>query len=504
MKKPLLCLTLLAFFVASCSDDEPAIKEDYSSFEELGEITLPGGATAGEITAFDPSTNLLFTVNNAVGVSIDIWDLSDPATPEYIGSMDISALGGNVNSVAVSNGLLAAAVEGALKTDNGTIVVWNTKELEANFQATPVAQVEVGALPDMVTFSPDGKYILSANEGEPSDSYAIDPLGTVSIITVNGYSVTTLNFSGFNSQEAALESSGFRVFGPNATLDKDVEPEYITVSKDSKTAWVSLQENNGIATIDLTSKTINGIFPLGTKDWNASGNMLDPSNSDGGIAFVNAKVYGFYLPDAIGTFSMGGTNYVVSANEGDVREWAGYNEAKRINGISLDASAFPDGATLKLDAKLGRLNITTSIGDTGSDNDFDKLYAFGGRSFSIWDGTTGALVYDEQNLEADLIAVNSAQYDDGRSDDKGVEPEGLCVATVNGKTYAFVALERADAVMIYDITTPTAPEFLKMLTVGDAPEGIFLISAEDSPNGKSLLVVSSENDGKIKIFQPAL
>ena len=468
MKKSLLYLTLLTFFVASCSDDEPVIKEDYSSFEELGEITLPGGATAGEITAFDPSTNLLFTVNNAVGVSIDISDLSDPTTPVYVRSMDISGLGGNVNSVAVSKGLLAAAIEGNLKTDNGSIGVWKTQDLKnmGTFTPLPMAWVEVGALPDMVTFSPDGKYILSANEGEPSDSYAIDPLGTVSIITVDGFSVTTLNFSGFNAQEATLETNGFRVFGPNATLDKDVEPEYITVSKDSKTAWVSLQENNGIATIDLASKTISGIFRLGVKDWSASGNLLDPSNSDGGVAFVNAKVYGFYLPDGIATFNVGGTNYVVSANEGDVREWTGYNEAKRINAINLDATAFPDGATLKTDAKLGRLNITTSVGDAGNDNDFDNLYAFGGRSFSIWNGTTGSLVYDEQNMEADLIALNSALYDDGRSDDKGVEPEGLCVATVNGKTYAFVALERADAVMIYDITTPTAPDFFEDATSG--------------------------------------
>lgn len=504
MKKPLLYLLVLISLLQACSDndDKPAIKEDYSSFAELDEVVLPGGEAAGEISAFDNRTNLLFSVNNSVGVTIDIVDISDPENIVYVDAIDLSSFGNNVNSLAVSGGLLAAAVEGNLKTDNGKIVVFKTEELSASADVAPVAQVNVGAQPDMVTFTPDGKYILSANEGEPSDDYTIDPLGTVSIITVSGFSVTTLNFTSFNSQEATLEASGFRVFGPNASLDEDVEPEYVTVSRDSKTAWVSLQENNGIASINLATKTITGIFPLGFKDWNAAGNMLDPSNSDGAVARVNAKVSGMYLPDAIGNFKVSGTDYIISANEGDVREWAGFNEAKRIASVSLDATAFPDAGALQANASLGRLNVTTTLGDVGNDADFDKLYAFGGRSFSIWNGTTGALVYDEQNLESKLLEVNSTLYDDGRSDDKGVEPEGIYATTVNGKSFAFVALERADAVMIYDVSIPTAPVFLQLLPVGDAPEGIFLIKAEDSPTERSLLVVSSENDGKIKVFQP--
>ena len=131
-----------------------------------------------------------------------------------------------------------------------------------------IGQAVVGALPDMVTFTPDGKYILSANEGEPSDDYSTDPMGTVSIISVkDNYSVTTLDFSGFASQESALKAKGFRIFGKDASFAEDIEPEYLTVSADSRTAWVTLQENNGIAKIDIGSKKIIQIFPLGFKNY---------------------------------------------------------------------------------------------------------------------------------------------------------------------------------------------------------------------------------------------
>src|SRR5688572_9035276 len=207
MKKILVYLSVFASLVTSCNDDdEPTIKEDYASFAELDEFILPGGAAAGEISAFDPTTKLLFTVNNSTGVTIDITDMSDPENLVYIDDIDLSAIGGNVNSVAVANGLLAAAVEGSAKTDNGKIVIFDTEELLEDSGADPIAQVNVGAQPDMVTFTPDEKFILSANEGEPSDDYTIDPLGTVSIITVDGFAVTTLNFTGFNAQEITLEA----------------------------------------------------------------------------------------------------------------------------------------------------------------------------------------------------------------------------------------------------------------------------------------------------------
>jgi len=237
----------------------------------------------------------------------------------FVESIDISMYGGGLNSVTVKNGLLAAAIEANIKTDNGKVVVFKTTDY------TEIASVEVGALPDMVTFTPDGRYILSANEGEPNDEYTIDPVGTVSIINVgNGFSVITLDFSGFVSKQTILKSKGLRIFGENASFAQDIEPEYITVSENSKKAWVSLQENNAIAEIDINSQTIVKILPLGFKDYSLQRNSIDPSNEDGGVNFGTWPVYGMYQPDGITVLANNNVPFVFTANEGDSRDYDGF------------------------------------------------------------------------------------------------------------------------------------------------------------------------------------
>ncbi|HLO38424.1 MAG TPA: choice-of-anchor I family protein, partial [Lacibacter sp.] len=346
------------------------------------------------MSTYDPETKKLFVVNNSVGNNrIEVVDLSNPSLPVVVGNINIAVYGGLVNSVSVSNGKLAAAIEAVPKTNNGKVVVFNTTTHEA------IAAVTVGALPDMITFTPDGNFILTANEGEPNEPYTIDPLGTVSIIDVNdNYAVTTLDFRKFASRAVELKTKGFRLFGKNASFEQDVEPEYIAVSSNSNTAWVTLQENNGIAKIDLSTKTITDIFPLGFKDYNNPMNTIDPSDQDGGINFGAWPVKGMYMPDAIAVNSHNGVPFIYSANEGDVREWAGMLpvEVRRAGHASvvLDPVAFPNAATLKTNAQLGRLNITTTLGDNDGDGDYDQLYSYGARSFSIWNGLTGQLVYD--------------------------------------------------------------------------------------------------------------
>jgi hypothetical protein len=508
-------------------EEEPIVPENISSFKEVGTIDI-GGAGAAEISAFDATSKKLFVVNNdAAGNKIDVINFSNPASPSDIG--DILIVGGAANSVACYNGFLAVAIEDANKQNNGRIEVYKTSDL------SKVKTIIVGALPDMVTFSADGAYIVTANEGEPNEGYTVDPDGSISIIEVNNdYAVTTLGFAAF-----ANPGNGFRVFGAKeqatkinmivplapaniTTLAKDVEPEYVTISKDSKTAWVSLQEANGIAKVNLETKTITNIFPLGFKDYSKAENSIDASDKPNTttISFTQtlAGLYGVYMPDAIAYFEVNGTPYIISANEGDSRlrptadgifaeaefdkEGEIFNEEARIKDLTLDATAFPTAADVKTDAKFGRLKVTKSMGDTDGDGDYDKLYAFGSRSFTIWNPNSGSLIYDSQNkLETDLYAAKPAKYDDGRSDDKGVEPEGVAVGVVNGKTIAFVGCERVDAVLSYDITDPKNPVFLQVLEVGDAPEGLIFISAKDSPTGHSLVVVSSEGDGVVKVFQ---
>lgn len=490
-----LVFAALIIGLQSCKKlDQPRVTEDAATFTEISSINI-GKEGAAEITAFDPVTKKLFAVTNTGTSRIDVLDLSNPALPTLIGFIDIAPYGGGVNSVAVSNGKVAAAIEGFEKTDPGKVVVFKTTDYSV------IAQVAAGALPDMISFSPDGAYILTANEGEPNDDYTIDPVGTVSIISVkNNYAATYVDFSAFASQQALLQSKGLRVFGPGASFAQDMEPEYLTISADSKTAWVTLQENNALAKIDIASKTVTALFPLGFKSYNTAATAIDPSDKDGGIFLNKWKARGMYQPDAIAVLEKGGIPFLFTANEGDAREYGGFEEAERVKDLLLDPTAFPDAATLQQEDKLGRLNVTKTVGDDKSDGDLDVLYSFGARSFSVWQGNTGQQVYDSKN-ELERKCIAAGLYDDGRSDDKGVEPEGITLGTVGKKSIAFVGMERADALAIYDVTDPFQPTFLKLLPTGDAPEGITFIPAHQSPVGKSLVVVSSENDGTIKVYK---
>jgi len=509
MKKLLLFLFTLAV-LSSCKKDKPVItdpeffvNEDPATFAEIGSLDI-GETGAAEISAFDPQTNKLFVVRNEnEGLpgqlnQIEVVDFKNPAAMKSIGSISMQPFGGAVNSVAVYDGKLAAAIQNNDKQANGKVVVFKTSD------HSKIAEINVGALPDMVTFSPDGKYIMTANEGEPNTTYTTDPEGTVSIISVNeNYAVTTINFSSMAAQLNTLKEKGFRIFGPGNNFLKDIEPEYITISSDSKTAWVTLQENNAIAKIDIASKTISNIFPLGFKDYNLAGNEIDPSDKPDLYAAAKWPVKGIYMPDAIAVLENNGVPYLFTANEGDAREYEAFAEVKRIkdNAVILDPTIFPNAADLKKDEKLGRLNITTTLGDIDGDGDFDALYSLGARSFSVWNGNDGSQVFDSKN-ELDIKCAEAKNYDDGRSDDKSVEPEGIALGTVGTTKVAFIGMERADAVAVYNVSNPLKPVFLKLLKCGDAPEGVLFIPAKDSPTRKSLLVVSSENDGVIKVYTP--
>ena len=475
-------------------ETENIVAEDIASFKEIATIDL-GGETSAEISAYDPSTKKLFVVSNEGGAKVEVVDLTNYPTVTKFKTLSYPANAG-INSVAVSNGLLAIALDGASKQGNGDVVVLKTSDL------SEVKKITVGAMPDMVTFSPDGNYILSANEGEPSDDYTVDPKGTISIINIkDNYSVKTLDFASLESQKANLVAGGFRIYGPNASFAQDIEPEYIAISADSKKAYVTLQENNGVAEVDIVSGSITKINPLGTRDISLAENPFDVSDKDNKILLSNWPIKAFYLPDAISFFSTGGTSYLALANEGDTRAWKGYDEEVRVKSLKLDPTKFPTAATLQLDGNLGRLTATKAYGDTDGDGDYDEIYATGGRSLSILNASTGALV---ANIGKDLEqhVIDAGKYDDERSDNKGVEVEGVTVAQVNGKMLAFIGLERVDMVAVYDVTTPATPKFVQLFSTGDAPEGVLFVKPKDSPNGRSLLIVASEGDGTVKFFQP--
>jgi hypothetical protein len=477
-----------------------------------------GGA---EIVAHDPATQRVFVVN-AQANRLDVLDIRFPWAPTRINTIDLSPHGGGVNSVAVHDGVIAAAVENTNKQAPGKVAFFDAA-------GNLLSSVTVGALPDMLTFSPDGSWVLVANEGEPLDycapGLANDPEGSVSVIDLRGgvasltqAQVRTAGFTAFNGGVPA----GIRIFGPNATVAQDLEPEYIAISPDSTTAWVTLQENNALAVIDIASATVTSLVPLGTKDHSLPRNALDPSDRDGGTSIAPWPVRGLFMPDAVASYSFDSQPFLVLANEGDARDYECFGEETRVGNLDLEAAMFPGADALQENELLGRLRTTTAGGDTDGDGENEEIHTFGARSFSIRDAT-GALVWDSGN-ELELLTAaalpgvfNSTNDENGsadtRSDDKGPEPEGVALGLYRGRMYAFIGLERIGGVMVYDVTNPHAPFFVQYVNPrhfdGDAeagsagdlgPEGLVYIPRDKSPIPRALLVVGNEISGTVTIY----
>jgi hypothetical protein len=471
-----------------------------------------GGA---EIAAYDKKSQRLF-ITDADNDRVDIVSIADPSSPALVGSISLAP--GSPNSVAVDKDVVAIAVEAPDKTDPGSVQFF-----DADGNAVHPG-VTVGALPDMLTFTPNHQYLLVANEGEPS-GYGVghvDPEGSISVIDIKG-SVKKLTQSdvrtaGFGDPGLAIPP-GVRIYGPGASPAQDLEPESIAVDADSNTAWVTLQENNAIAELDVKSAEVTALRPLGFKNHNTPGNGLDPSDRDGvignvpRIAIVNRPVFGMYQPDAIASYSYKGKTYLATANEGDARDWPGFSEERRVSALDLDDAVFPDEASLKGDddKEFGRLNVTNQLGNTDPDSQVEALYAFGARSFSIW-SQDGTLVFDsadqfEQITAAQLPALFNSESGagfDSRSDNKGPEPEGLVLSKIGGRTYAFVGFERIGGVIVYDITDPAAPQFVEYVNpapaTDKAPEGLFVIDKANSPTKSALLVVANEVSGTTSLY----
>lgn len=479
------------------------------SLNRIGGYDTGLGEGASEIVAYDAATQRAFVVN-AVAATVDIVDLSNPAAPALLDTIDVTGFGAVANSVAVNGGRLAIAVEAAPKTDPGTLVF-------TDLDGQLLGSVATGALPDMVSFTPDGRYALVANEGEPNDDYDVDPEGSISIVDLSagiaGAVVRTAGFTDFNvgGPRAAELPAGVRIYGPGATVAQDLEPEYIAAG--NEVAFVSLQEANAIARVDIVNARIDAIFALGTKDHSLPGQGLDPSDRDAGIAIGNWPVHGMFQPDGIALYEQNGVPYILTANEGDTRDYDGFGEESRVSGLTLDPTAFPNAATLQQNAQLGRLTVTTVDGDVGNDNDYDAIFVPGGRSFSVIRGSDGQRVFDSGDDFEQITALlaptlfnsqGDAGSFDGRSDNKGPEPESVVVGRVGGRDFGFIGLERIGGFFVYDLNDPMAPEFVHYTTGqgGDlAPEGLAFVPAEQSPNGRPLLLAAHEVSGTLGVYQ---
>ena len=494
-------------------------------------ISLSGLTTTGMKTKAEDNNEVVSTQNLTLGTPVNV------AT--HVNDSGFTA--GGVQSLDISGNLLAIAVSNTTKNSNGVIAFYT---LDANGSATFVRKVTVGVLPDGVAFSPNGKHLVVANEGEPLKNSATsvsDAEGSISIIAITdgqpATSATTLGFTDFNTggSRASELPAGVRIVRPGATFSQDVEPEYVTISDDSTTAFVTLQEANAVAVVDLVNARISKIHALGVKDFGQSKNKIwtnDTTTTGAYTTCASATVcapptlknytnlYGYYLPDGVASFTVGGKTYFLTGNEGDNKDdyiETASAESARVSSISssLDTTVFPSSVS----TELARLNINKTangslVGYNTTTAKYEKLYTYGARSFSIWDADTGAQVFDSGD-DFERVVYNDATPSllfsalKGRMDDKGPEPENIVVGQVGNEYFAFIGLERSSGIMMYQITNPAKPKFVQYIrntsdaaTTGDiSPEGLKFISAADSPTGVPLLLVGYEVSGSMAVFQ---
>jgi len=536
-----LCVLLL---VTVGTQIKAQINAQFLGRYSIGTYNADGGVA--EISAYDPSSKRMF-VTNGPDNSLRIVNLANPASPVQISSISMASYGSDITSVACNKkGTIAVAILDSNGKTNPSSIVF--LDINGNF----ISKVKVGANADHVIFTPNGNKVLVANEGEPNNGYTIDPEGSVSIIDVSGgftgltqSNVQTAGFTAFNAP--AVIDSRIRIFGKiqsggsflrNSTVAEDMEPEYISISDDNNTAWVTCQENNCVAVVNINTATVTSLMPLGYKNHALLENAFDGSDRDGasnaGLAKIDTfPVLGMYLPDGISSYKVGNQTYFVTANEGDARaDWGAANNEETSVGAgsyNLDPTKFGGAArvsALKANTGIGRLTVTKLFGDNNADGLFDTIFAFGGRSFSIWNGSTGSLVWDSKDeserktlaaYPSNFNANHSSNAIDNRSDNKGPEPESVTIGKILDSTYAFVALERIGGIMIYNITNPNSPYFVQYIntrnfavspsqanlaTVGDlGPEGIVFIPRNESPNGKDLILLSNEVSGTVAVFQ---
>lgn len=550
MKKTILCLVLVLGLTALAAAAKP-LRVKLIPMGTYSTGIFDDGAA--QIVDYHAPSRTLY-VTNVGDETIDVLEISPLGNPRLSSQI---ALSGPPLSVAINPvlDLIAVSIEADEATDPGTVQFFD-------IDGQPLGSIGAGPLPDMVVWTPDGTKLLVANEGEPTNTEYepevtvdedgteiveefVDPEGSISIITlgesgdlaamVAAATEVKAGFDAFDKEE--LLAKGVRIFGPDATVAQDIEPEYITIAADSATAWVTLQENNAVAVIDIAAAQIADIFGFGTKNHMLPGNGLDASNKDKAINIQNWPVQGMYQPDGIANYTASvevddeivEKTFLVTANEGDARDFSETRAGK------LDLADYGITAAimeLQENEYLGRLKLTTEFpAQTDDEGNYLNLISYGGRSFSIWDDE-GNLVFDsgddfEQIMADEYPDVFNSTDDetafDNRSDDKGPEPEDVELAAIGQSTIAFISLERMGGIMTYDITDPTEPRFLDYVNnrdfseepvledadgnestnpkAGDlSTEGMIFISAADSPTGQALLAVANEVSGTTTVF----
>lgn len=546
MKKALLTIAISSALVACGSDDDKASLESLK-LEVIASYVSDNDfdTSSAEIVSYDQSTDRLYVVNSQ-DKTIDILQLDENNQPSKSGTINLQSAAtdagitiGAANSVVAKQGLIAVAIENDNKQQNGIIALYKSDDLSL------INTFTAGALPDMVTMTDDATKIIAANEGEPNDDYSVDPEGSITLIDISaGTSETSavvkqIDFQDFNEgQSRYSEVSDVRLPRPHdATVAQDLEPEYITITEDNK-AVVALQENNALAVIDLATAEIEGIHDMGLKSWasiedGGQGYQLDVTNKDD-VFSLNSypQLAGYYMPDSLASFSVNGESYVISANEGDGREyiyegtqetcdnnnheWDGdefqpggededatkyatevddcisYIDEARGKDLTVDTnhplmneSVYGSDGTIANKNAIGRIKVVVDDKAAYNVGQSDVVKTFGARSFSIWK-LNGEQVFDSghdlserANTTSHFNTSNDSHENDNRSDDKGIEPEAVEVAKINGSHVAFIGLERHGGIAVYDVSEPAAPVFLDYLNNRDFTADVCTAVDED-------------------------
>ena len=503
-------------------NDTAALKAELAGRYNSGAMSADGGSL--EIVQYNAKNGFAYAVSGVKGklIAVDLnASLSGDKAAELGGTeYDIKSLVsadgftyGDMTSVSVSpdGGTLAAAIQAEDYTAGGIVAVFTCG---ADGSLTLSGTVPVGVQPDMVTFTPDGRHILTADEGEPrlgySDPNAVDPKGSVTVIEAATLAAKTVDFTAFDSADArqALVDRGI-VLKRDTAPSVDLEPEYIAC--DNHTAYITCQEANAIAVLDIARGEFTGVYSVGFEDYSKV--PIDLGNNDKTYApGTYEDLKGIRMPDAVSLYRVNGTTYLITANEGDSRAWpvgleTDVNEAK--------GKKSPTGK-IKTSNKVTWFDASQYDGlESGVD------YLFGGRSFSVLRVTENGLeeVYDSGSAFEAITAKHFPDFFncsndniglEDRSGKKGPEPEGTAVGAVNGRTYAFIALERVGGVMIYDVTDPAKASFVNYINSrefaadiqGDvSPEGLCFVPAAASRTGKPLLLAACEVSGTLAVYE---
>ncbi|MFR5134616.1 MAG: choice-of-anchor I family protein [Acutalibacter sp.] len=454
-----------------------------------GQYNVDGGVM--EIVAYNQATEWAYAINGQSGklAAIPLAGLTVGAHVEELTGTEIEVKAlveaedgafqyGDMTSVAISpdSTTLAAALQAQDSNDAGRVALFTCEE---DGSLTLEVLVETGAQPDMVTFAGDG-VVLTADEGEPREGYGediADPKGSVTVVDVEARESTVVDFSAFDSQRDQLAEDGI-VLKKGSAPSEDLEPEYIAVSGGK--AYVTLQENNAIAVLDIESQTFEGVYSAGFEDHSTTAIDLDKKD-DAYAPKTYESLLGIRMPDGIAAFTVEGATYLVTANEGDAREWG--DEDHGTFYLSEDERDFgEEGVTSPTGGITGEGSGLEGKVVFFKTEDFDGLdpekdYVFGGRSFTVFQATENGL--EEVFTSGDDFEALTAQYVpdyfnssndnavlDDRSGKKGPEAESVTVGTVDGKTYAFVALSAPGGVMVYDVTDPEAITFVNYVNTG--------------------------------------